>query len=140
MGTRSKLVPEFLVTNLATSLHFWSKILGFSVAYDRPENGFAYLDLDGAQIMLEQRDEAERQWVTGPLEAPLGRGINFQIEMPAISPIIERLRLASWPLFMAPEEKWYRVGNAEVGQRQFLVLDPDGYLLRLVMSLGEQVA
>jgi hypothetical protein len=39
---------------------------------------------------------------------------------------------------MAPEEKWYRTGARETGVRQFLVQDPDGYLLRLQQRLGER--
>ncbi|WP_244876993.1 VOC family protein [Acidocella facilis] len=97
-GELAKLVPELVVSDLQASLRFWRDLIGFSVAYDRPEDGFAYLDLDGAQVMLEQRDPGERQWVTGPLEAPLGRGINFQIEVPALRPILGRLAGADWPL------------------------------------------
>ena len=37
---------------------------------------------------------------------------------------------AGWPIFVEPEEKWYRAGDIEIGVRQFLVQDPDGYLLR----------
>ena len=54
MFERNKLVPELLVTNLDSSLAFWVSHLGFKVAYQRPEDGFAYLDLNGAQVMLEQ--------------------------------------------------------------------------------------
>ncbi|MEO9168740.1 MAG: VOC family protein, partial [Aestuariivirga sp.] len=36
------------------------------------------------------------------------------------------------------EEKWYRAGDEEVGQRQFLVQDPDGYLLRLCQPIGRR--
>lgn len=40
---------------------------------------------------------------------------------------------------MEPEEKWYRIGpSEEAGVRQFLVQDPDGYLVRLQMSLGHR--
>jgi hypothetical protein len=60
----------------------------------------------------------------------------MQIEVPALAPILERLAAAGWPLFMAPEEKWYRSGAVESGQRQILVQDPDGYLLRLAEGLG----
>ncbi len=134
----SKLVPELLITDLAPSLHFWVDLIGFRIAYDRPEDGFAYLDLDGAQVMLETRDSASRQWLTGPLEAPLGRGINFEIGVPAVEPILARLEQAGWPLYMAVEDKWYRAGAIEVGQRQFLVQDPDGYLLRPAASLGRR--
>jgi catechol 2,3-dioxygenase-like lactoylglutathione lyase family enzyme len=133
-----KLVPEFLVRDLEASLHFWRDLLGFAVAYDRPEEGFAYLDLDGAQVMLERRNPAARQWLTGDLDLPLGRGINFQIEVPSVDAILGRLEAAAWPLFMACETKWYRAGAVESGQRQFLVQDPDGYLIRLTEVLGER--
>ncbi|RJF87726.1 VOC family protein [Oleomonas cavernae] len=134
----NKLVPELVVADITKSLHFWTSLLGFQVAYDRPDEGFAYLDLDGAQIMLEQRDPRSGQWLTGILEAPLGRGINFQIEVGAVGPIIQRLTGAGWPLFRPCAEAWYRAGTVEVGQRQFLVQDPDGYLIRLAEYLGER--
>ncbi|MCG8291242.1 bleomycin resistance protein [Pseudomonas entomophila] len=137
MFARSKLVPELIVTDLQRSLAFWVPLLGFHVAYQRPEQGFAYLDLHGAQVMLEQID-LDQQWITGRLEAPLGRGINFQIEVAEVAPVIERLHRSGWPLFQACEDAWYRAGDVEVGQRQFLVQDPDGYLLRLGERLGER--
>ncbi len=138
MENRAKLTPELLVTNLAASLRFWCELLGFMIAYDRPEEGFAYLDLNGAQVMLEQRDDAERQWVTAPLEAPFGRGINFQIMVPKADPILQRLMQAGWPLFLPCEEAWYRVGAVEVGQKQFIVMDPDSYLLRFAEDMGQR--
>ena len=39
-------------------------------------------------------------------------------------------------LFLEVEEKWYRVDDQEAGNRQFLVMDPDGYLLRFTEDLG----
>lgn len=138
MLVRNKLVPELIVTDLPTSLHFWTDLLGFNVGYDRPEEGFAYLDLNGAQIMLEERRAVARQWLTDELIAPFGRGINLQIEVPDVEAILDKLNKAGWPLFMACEEKWYRAGEREVGQRQFLVQDPDGYLVRLAQDLGER--
>ncbi len=131
-----KLVPEFLVENLQTSLAFWCKHIGFAVAYDRPEENFAYLDRDGAQVMLEQVDPAQRQWITGELTRPLGRGINFQIEISNLNGVLNALREARWPLNMEPEVKRYRVGSTQVTQRQFLVQDPDGYLLRLCETVN----
>ncbi len=128
------LVPELLVAELAKSLHFWVTLCGFEVLYDRPREGFAYLQSGTAHIMLEQLG-AGRNWVSGSLERPLGRGVNFQIAVPTIEPLIERLSSADWPLFMAREEKWYQAADALVGVCQFLVQDPDGYLVRLSSSL-----
>ena len=130
------LVPELLVADLAVSLRFWRDLLGFTVVYDRAGEGFAFLDRAGAQVMLEERGRAQRTWETGPLQPPLGRGINFEIRSLALDPILSKLAEASWPLYLAPEEKWYRVGKVDYGQRQFLVQDPDGYLVRFAQPLG----
>ncbi|WP_439550235.1 bleomycin resistance protein [Falsiroseomonas sp.] len=132
----AKLVPELLVSELPASLRFWGGLCGFAVAYDRPEEGFAYLHRDGVQVMLEEAFRPGRRWITGPLERPFGRGINLQIQLPAIAPVLAALEAASWPLYLAPEEKWYRAGGHESGVRQFIVQDPDGYLLRFQESLG----
>jgi catechol 2,3-dioxygenase-like lactoylglutathione lyase family enzyme len=53
--TWARLVPEFLVTDIEKSLRFWRDLCGFTVLFDRPDEGFAYLDLGGAQIMLDER-------------------------------------------------------------------------------------
>ena len=68
--------PELLVADLNQSLRFWRDVCGFAVLFDRSDEGFASLDLDGAQIMLDQIGKT-RDWVTGPLESPFGRSINF---------------------------------------------------------------
>jgi len=125
-----------LVTNLEASLRFWRDLLGFRVIYDR--TGFAYLDLDGAQVMLELRDQATRQWVPEVLAKPFGRGVNFQISVPREEMIRQRLDRAEWPLFMNVEECWYQVEDFEVGVRQFLVQDPDGYLVRISEDVGRR--
>lgn len=124
------LVPELLVADLHASLRFWVDLCGFSVRYDRPHEGFAYLVHGTAHVMLEQVDVG-RNWVTGHLEVPLGRGINFQVTTTDVDPVITRLTSAGWPLFMAPEEKAYATDRGLVHITQFLVQDPDGYLLRL---------
>ncbi|HEY0476960.1 MAG TPA: hypothetical protein VGD37_05520 [Kofleriaceae bacterium] len=36
------------------------------------------------------------------------------------------------------EERWYRRNDHEVGNRQFVVADPDGYLLRFFGDLGQR--
>lgn len=129
------LVPELLVRDVTKSMDFWCGLCGFDVRYHRPEEGFAYLVRDSAHVMLEQAGVG-RNWVTAPLQVPLGRGINFQISIPDLDPLLASLRRADWALFMEPEEKWYRVDGGEAGVRQFLVTDPDGYLLRFQASIG----
>jgi catechol 2,3-dioxygenase-like lactoylglutathione lyase family enzyme len=132
---RARMVPELLVADLPRSLAFWMDLCGFQIAYRREAEGFAYLDLDGAQFMLEEV-RGDDNWITGALEAPRGRGVNFEIKVAAIEPLLERLAAARWPLYREPEARWYRSDAIEVGVHQFLVQDPDGYLLRLCQPLG----
>jgi catechol 2,3-dioxygenase-like lactoylglutathione lyase family enzyme len=93
------LGPELLVEDINKSLRFWRDVCGFTVLFDRPDEGFAYLDLGGAQIMLDERTQT-RDWETGPMEIPFGRGINFQISVAEIEPILAALARAGWPWFM----------------------------------------
>jgi len=133
------LVPELLVSRIRVSLDFWCGLCGFDVAYERPDEGFAYIARGTARLMLEERGVG-RNWLTGELIRPFGRGINFQMNVPEIAPIVEALRHAGVALFMEPETtKWYRVSDAEeAGVRQFLVTDPDGYLIRFQSSIGRR--
>jgi catechol 2,3-dioxygenase-like lactoylglutathione lyase family enzyme len=128
------LVPELLVTDVAASLSFWRGLCGFRVLYDRPDEGFSYIALGSAHLMLEQAGVG-RNWITGPLDAPLGRGINFQITVDTTAPILSALRAVGWPLFMEPETRPYQVDGEEVVVEQFLVTDPDGYLVRFSSPL-----
>ncbi len=130
------LVPELSVTDIKTSLDFYVRLLGFEVVYERPETRFAYLQFGRAQLMLDQIAEGAGWDETGRLEHPFGRGINLQIEAPALEPMLARLAEAAYPLYVQPEENWYRQDDALHGNREFLVQDPDGYLLRFSEYLG----
>ncbi|MFY3164672.1 hypothetical protein ACOTEZ_05785 [Achromobacter xylosoxidans] len=91
------------------------------------------------------RPAAQPGFLDGPLWipdrlSPRGRGVNFEIKVSAIEPLLECLARARWPLYREPEERWYRSDAVEVGVRQFLVQDPDGYLLRFSARIGERPA
>ncbi|MFT4042728.1 MAG: VOC family protein [Gordonia sp. (in: high G+C Gram-positive bacteria)] len=130
------LVPELLVTDTPRSLRFWCDLCGFVVDYQRPEEGFAYISRGAAHVMLEQRGVG-RKWISAPLEHPWGRGINVQIAVDGLAPIVATLAAANYPLFMEPETKWYRVNGKAVVVEQFLVADPDGYLIRFQSRIGD---
>lgn len=135
-GGWASLAPELLVRDLAASLAFWRDLLGFAIAYQRPEQRFAYLQHpDGAQIMLCQRSG---NWETGPLEPPYGRGVMFQVQVNRLDPVLAALAATAWPLHSGPRAVWRRVGNCDAGQREAFVQDPDGYLVMLAESLGER--
>jgi len=131
----NKLIPELSVTDIQESLRFYTEIIGFKVEYSRPEEKFYFLSIDGAQLMVE---EINNHWWTGELERPFGRGLNFQIEVDDVSAIIGRLEEAGIALFRPLKESWYRGDGVEFGQLEFLVQDPDGYLLRFIQDIGER--
>ena len=139
MSSEPGLVPELAVTDYEASRRFWCDLVGFSLRYERSEEGFGYLVLGNAHLMLDQINQG-RTWATGMLEAPLGRGINLEIQVAPLDAAWERLTQAQWPIFVEPEEKWYRAGDVEIGVRQFLIQDPDGYLVRLQQEIGERPA
>lgn len=72
------------------------------------------------------------------MQRPFGQGINFQMMVDWLEPILAALTEAKWPVYEEPNEAWYRVGAREHGQREFLVQDPDGYLLRFAEGLGSR--
>jgi catechol 2,3-dioxygenase-like lactoylglutathione lyase family enzyme len=139
--TTARLVPELDVADLDRSLAFYVGVVGFRILFGRPEERFAYLDRDGAQLMMEEAAGPGRRFRTAPLERPYGRGINLMIEVGDIDPLYARVTTAeSCDIVIALEERWYRADEIENGQRQFVVADPDGYLLRFFTDLGERPA
>jgi catechol 2,3-dioxygenase-like lactoylglutathione lyase family enzyme len=133
-----KVVPELLCTDLDASLAFYVSTCGFTVRYARPEHRFAYLERGGAELMLEQLTPGQRRFVTAPLDPPFGRGMNLQIEVADVDALYDRIGVARSPIVLPLEDCWYRRDDREVGNRQFVVADPDGYLLRFFSDLGDR--
>jgi len=135
---RAKLVPEFICSNFAESLHFYTELLGFRVLYSRLEERFAYLERDGAELMLEQPVSQDRLWPRAELAYPFGRGINCQIQVADAERLHAAILAAGVALYLPLEERWYRREIDEIGVRQFAIQDPDGYLLRFSEVIGER--
>ena len=136
----SALTPELDVADLEASLGFYVRTLGFSVRYRRPEDRFAYLEREGAALMLEEAAGPGRRFRTAPLERPFGRGMNLQIACTNVARLHATVVAAGGEVVIPLETQWYRVDEMEKGNRQFVVADPDGYLLRFFQDLGERPA
>jgi catechol 2,3-dioxygenase-like lactoylglutathione lyase family enzyme len=146
------LVPELDVGDLARSLRFYVGVLGFRVLFERPAERFAYLERDGAELMVQEAAGPGRRFRTAPLEAPYGRGVNFQLRVTEVDALQARAIEACAEIVVPMEERWYRVdvgqpggrwrsvGTIEVGNRQFVLADPDGYLWHPFQDLGERRA
>lgn len=135
--TEPRLTPELVCSDFKISLDFYTRVAGFTVVYDRPEEGFAMLDHNGGWLMIDQIVPNNR-WQTSEMQRPFGRGINLQIQTPDADALYDRFTDADHPIFMEMEEKWYRCDGHYTGNKQFLVQDPDGYLLRFFEDLGER--
>ncbi|WP_409158802.1 bleomycin resistance protein [Pectobacterium sp. B2J-2] len=129
------MVPELTVTDFSASRHFYVRILGFTIMIHRENPDFVYLSLGEAQLMLEAFHDGG--WNTGILAKPLGRGINLQIEVDDVMPLLDSLAHHHIPLYRPLKDNYYTIEASEgtteatkACQREFLVQDPDGYLLR----------
>jgi len=129
------LIPELQVGDLQESVRFY-RDAGFTVAYERPEEAFVMLVRDGVALMLESADGPGRRLGEASLERPFGRGINLQIRVADADELHRAITAAGCTPLTGLEDRWFRVGAREVGNREFVVSDPDGYLLRFFEDLG----
>jgi catechol 2,3-dioxygenase-like lactoylglutathione lyase family enzyme len=125
-----KLVPELDVTDLDRALRLYTEVLGFRVDYARPDEGFAYLEREGAELMLQSATGPGRRFRTAPLERPFGRGINLQIEVADAASLHTKVLTAGLTPLIPLESRTYRVRDDDVLTEQFVLADEDGYLLR----------
>lgn len=132
----NKIIPELSVTNLENSLKFY-KTAGFKIEYDRPENKFAFISIGEIQFMLQEIDKDDK-WNISPLTYPFGNGINFQLEVNNLEEIYNNFKNSNYKIAFDIEENWYRQDNKLLGNKEFLIQDPDGYLLRFSEDLGEK--
>ena len=131
----NQMIPEFDVFNLDETLHFYVDLIGFKVVYDRPEDKFAFIEMEDVQFMVQEIDPTSNKWDTGTLDYPLGRGINFQIDVKNIDEIYNRLKEDNYKIFVEMEDHYYRKDDEMLGEREFLVQDPNGFLLRFAQDI-----
>ena len=126
------LVPELYVTSLEASLAFY-RHLGFTIQYRRPGEGFARIARGAAELMLEEPHG--RTWLLAPLSRPRGVGVNLTIVTTGVDALYAELPQGT-AVLLPPETKQYQRATDTVAVRQFVVADPDGYLLRFSETLA----
>lgn len=132
----NKNIPELDVTSLDESIKFY-ETCGFKIEYERKDERFVFLSLGEIQFMLQELDD-NNKWETGKLEYPFGRGINFQLEVDNVDSIYEKVVNNGYKIMVDIEENCYRQDDKYLGNKEFLVQDPDGYLLRFSEDLGSR--
>lgn len=133
----SSLYPELIVSDLHISSHFYVNVIGFKIEFERPEERFQYLSFGEAQLMLLEDNENQHSR-TGPMNYPRGQGVNFSILTPDVFSIFEALKKNNYPTRIPIRDQWHRQDSIENGEKQLWVMDPDGYLLRFIQSLGSR--
>lgn len=123
----NSLIPELTVSDIEASRKFYVDILGFRIEYERPENKFIFISLEGNQIMLEQENG---HWNTGSLDYPYGRGINLEMTVSDTESMYRNIIEKGIKLFRELSTDRYDCSGTDIVQKQFLIQDPDGYLLR----------
>lgn len=122
----NSLIPELSVTNIEKSKEFYL-LLGFQIKYERKEDKFAFLELEGNQIMIEEIND---HWNTGRLEYPFGRGINLSMTISNIDEYYRKLKDQKIVFFKKLMINRYQANETIYEDKEFLLQDPDGYLLR----------
>lgn len=122
----NSLIPELSVSNIENSKRFYEN-LGFKIIYERVEDKFCFMQLEDNQIMIEEQNN---NWNVGKMEYPYGNGINISMSINDVEKLYGDLKVKQVKLFMDLKVNEYRVDNVVFQDKEFLVQDPDGYLLR----------
>ena len=123
----NKMIPELSVFDINKTKKFYSR-LGFKIEYERNDERFVFMSFQGSQFMFEQiHDDG---WNTGELSYPLGRGINFSIAVEDVEELYKLVKTLNFEIYRELTRNQYQVNGAEESQIEFLIQDPNGYLLR----------
>ena len=123
----NSLIPELSVFDIVQTKNFYEE-LGFKIEYERLEEKFVFMSFQDSQFMFEQiHDEG---WNTGELIYPLGRGINFSIAVDDIENLYTLVKSKKLEIYKKLTKSVYLVNGIEKIQMEFLIQDPNGYLLR----------
>lgn len=122
----NSLIPELSVTDIEKSKEFYLN-LGFKIMYERKEDKFCFLYLEDNQIMIEEIND---NWNVGEMKYPFGNGINISMTVSDIDSFYENIISKKIVLFRKIKTSKYRVDDIIYEDKEFLLQDPDGYLLR----------
>ena len=123
----NKMIPELSVFDIEQTKRFYND-LGFKIEYERPEERFVFMSFQDSQFMFEQIHD--NGWNIGELIYPLGRGINFSIAVDDIEGLYKLVKTLNLEIYRDLNRSIYQVNGTEETQTEFLIQDPNGYLLR----------
>lgn len=124
----NKMIPELTVFDIDKTKDFYKDMLGFKIEYERPYDKFIFMSFEDSQFMFEQLHEDG--WNIGEMTYPLGQGINFSIKVKDIDFLYEKLKKHKIYFYRDMVINTYEVNGENIEQKEFLIQDPNGYLLR----------
>lgn len=117
MSVRFEIFPS----DLDATADFYTRVLGFNIAADRRQQPQPYLavERDGVRIGAACRqDHGHRESRRPPI------GVELVLEVDDLADELDRVQRAGWPLVADLQaQPW--------GLRDFRLLDPAGYYLRI---------
>ena len=121
------LIPEFVVSNIDISKDFYVNMLGFKVEYEREEDKFIFISLGNIQLMLEEGSKEE----LAQMKYPFGKGINFTFGVNNIDELYSKFKIKKSLLKRDIEIREFRVNDEIIYVKEFSIIDPDGYFIRI---------
>ena len=85
------------------------------------------MQFENNQIMLEEKND---NWNVAKMEYPYGNGMNISMTVENVDYLYKTLKDKQVKIFLDLEINEYRVNNKIFQDKEFLLQDPDGYLLR----------
>ena len=123
-GAAMTLRLELFVEDIAASKAFYTRILNFTAG---ETHGDGYTPLSNGQVVLSLNRHAalpaDHPVRRAPYERP-GRGIELVLEVAEIDALYAHVCAQEWPLATPLQQQPW-------GLRDFRLVDPDGYYLRL---------
>jgi catechol 2,3-dioxygenase-like lactoylglutathione lyase family enzyme len=116
--------PEFFVRDLDRSVAFYTEGLGFTVLRQEPD--FAVIALGQSHVLLAAEAHSSREWLAS---GPRGIGMNTRIMVDDVDAVYERAKAAGVPITQDIADRSY-------GLRDFILTDPDGFMLRFAAPLA----
>lgn len=128
--TGVRLRCELFVTDLDESRRFFTEVLGFAAL---PEGDSSYLPLQLGDLALSIQPAtalpADHHFDQAALAGRRGVGVELVLEVEDLDAAYQRVLRSGWPRHEAMAERPW-------GLRDFRVIDPDGYYLRVTAVEG----
>jgi catechol 2,3-dioxygenase-like lactoylglutathione lyase family enzyme len=125
--TNDTVAPEFFVRDIDASMRFYIDGLGFR--FVRRSDDFAVVAHGTALFLLAMPSAVPGEHAAAAVEpwlasGPRGVGVNVLVMVDDVDAMYARVREFGAPIF-------WEIGDRYYGLRDFIVTDPDGYMLRL---------